>query len=135
MTPDEYMAKARRSQESAHLLLDAEDLVGAVNRAYYAMFYAAHASLTHAGIEVPSAKHGTLISRFGQHLVKSGRVPDHLGRWLNRALELRSTGDYGDVPPDQREAQEAIARAQAFLEAIDKLLATSPSVTPRGRRA
>jgi uncharacterized protein (UPF0332 family) len=135
MTPDEYMAKARRSQESAHLLLDAEDLVGAVNRAYYAMFYAAHASLTHAGIEVPSAKHGTLISRFGQHLVKSGRVPDHFGRWLNRALELRSTSDYGDVPPDQREAQEAIARAQAFLEAIDKLLATSPSVTPRGRRA
>jgi uncharacterized protein (UPF0332 family) len=34
MTPDEYVAKARRSQESAHLLLNAGDLVGAVNRAY-----------------------------------------------------------------------------------------------------
>lgn len=77
----------------------------------------------HFGIEVRSA------------LVKPGRVPDQFGRWLNRALELRSTGDYGDVPPDQREAQEAIARAEAFLEAIEKLLASSPPLKPRGRRA
>jgi uncharacterized protein (UPF0332 family) len=53
MTPDEWMARARRSKESAHLLLDSGDLVGAVNRAYYAMFYAAHAGLAHAGTEVP----------------------------------------------------------------------------------
>jgi uncharacterized protein (UPF0332 family) len=59
MTPDEYVAKARRSQESAHLLINAGDLVGAVNRAYYAMFYAAHASLTHAGYRgaVRQARH------------------------------------------------------------------------------
>jgi uncharacterized protein (UPF0332 family) len=49
MTPDEYMAKARRSKESAHLLLDAGDLVGAVNRGYYAMFYAAPRELDPRG--------------------------------------------------------------------------------------
>jgi uncharacterized protein (UPF0332 family) len=67
--------------------------------------------------------------------VKTGHVPDHFGRWLNRALELRSIGDYGDVPPGQGEAEEAIVRADAFLAAIDSLMAASPPFTPRGRRA
>jgi uncharacterized protein (UPF0332 family) len=135
MTPDDPLAKARRSRESAQLLFDAGDLVGAVNRAYYSMFYAAHAALAHHGVKAPSAKHGTLVSRFGAHLVRTGRVPDQFGRWLNRALELRSIGDYGDVPPDQSEANEILTRADAFLESIEDLLAVPPPVKPRGRRA
>jgi uncharacterized protein len=126
MTPEDYLAKARRATASAHLLLEGGDLVGAANRAYYAMFYATHAALAHAGIEVPSAKHGTtLVSKFGQNLVKTGQVPDHFGRWLNRALELRSTGDYGEATPGQEEVGEMLTRAEAFLESIEKLVGTT----------
>ena len=135
MTAEASQAKARQARASAQLLFEAGDLVGAVNRAYYAMFYAAHAALAHDGIDAPSAKHGTLVSRFGEHLVRSGRVPDHFGRWLNRALELRSIGDYGDVPPNQSQVNEVLARADAFLETVEKLLAAPPPVKPRGRRA
>ena len=114
MTPEDALAKALRARASAQLLIEAGDLVGAVNRAYYAMFYAAHAALAHIGIKAPSAKHGTLVSRFGQHLVKTRRVPDDHGRWLNEALELRSTGDYGDDSPEPNEAEEILARADVF---------------------
>ena len=99
------------------------------------MFYAAHAALAHVGIQAPSAKHGTLVSRFGQHLVKTGRVPDQFGRWLNQALELRSTGDYGDDSPDPSEADQVLARTDAFLATIKDLLVATPPVKPRGRRA
>jgi uncharacterized protein (UPF0332 family) len=105
MRADDAMARAQQAKESSTLLLNAGDFVGSINRAYYAMFYAAHAGLAHSGIEVPSAKHGTLVSRFGEHLVKTGRVAEHFGRWLNQALELRSIGDYGDVPPKSPASQ------------------------------
>ena len=134
MRADEAIARARQARESSKLLLEAGDFVGAVNRGYYAMFYAAHAALAHSRIEVPSAKHGTLVSRFGEHLVITGRVPEHFGRWLNQALETRSIGDYGDVPPDYDKASELLARADALLAAIEALLA-APPIKPRGRRA
>ncbi len=135
MTPHDSLAKALRARESAQLLLEAGDPVGAVNRAYYSMFYAAHAALAHIGVQAPSGKHGTLVSRFGEHLVKAGRVPDHFGRWLNQALELRSTGDYGDDSPDPNETNEILARADALLTTVKDLLAAPPPVKPRGRRA
>ena len=114
MTYNNWLAKAHRSRKSAQLLNDAGDLVGAVNRAYYGMFYAAHAALAYLGVKAPSAKHGTLVSRFGQHLVRTGRVPDHFGRWLNQALELRSVGDYADDPPDPSEATRARVAASCL---------------------
>ncbi len=46
MSPDEYLAKARRALASARLLLADGDPEGACNRAYYGMFDAAHAALS-----------------------------------------------------------------------------------------
>ena len=44
MNPEEYMVKAKRAISSAKMLLDDGDIDGACNRAYYAMFDAAHAA-------------------------------------------------------------------------------------------
>jgi uncharacterized protein (UPF0332 family) len=120
---DALMIRAHTAIASAQVLLDAGDFAGAINRAYYAMFYAARAALQHVGIEVASSKHGTLVSRFGQHLIKAGHLPDDLGRWLNRMLELRAAADYGEGPPARAETEEALARATRFLEAIEAFLA------------
>ena len=51
VTATERLERARRALESADLLLAAADFEGAVNRAYYAMFYAAHAALAQQGVE------------------------------------------------------------------------------------
>jgi uncharacterized protein (UPF0332 family) len=91
------MAKATRAAESAALLLNAGDLDGACNRAYYAMFDAARAALLAAGVqmgaEIPRS-HGGVISAFRLLLVKPGRVSLELGRSLNRAEEIRLVADY-----------------------------------------
>ena len=41
----EYMDYARRALRAAQLLLDDGDWVGAVNRAYYAIFYSANEAI------------------------------------------------------------------------------------------
>jgi uncharacterized protein (UPF0332 family) len=55
---DALMIRAPTAIASAQVLLDAGDFAGAINRAYYAMIYAARAALQHVGIEVASSKHG-----------------------------------------------------------------------------
>jgi uncharacterized protein (UPF0332 family) len=93
-----------------------------VNRAYYAMFYAAQAALEHRGIEVTSSKHGTLVRRFGEHLVKPGVLPGALGSSLNDVLELRHKADYSTVAVPSVEAERAATEAEAFVEAVERLI-------------
>ena len=72
MTPKRYLAKAERALDSARLLLEDGDIEGACNRAYYAMFDAAHAALLRhqAGINPAETRtHAGLIGAFGKHLV------------------------------------------------------------------
>lgn len=81
------MAKASRAIASAKLLLDAGDVDGACNRAYYAMFDAAHAALLWAGAHVNPAEtktHRGLIAAFGEHLVKPALLTADLGKALNQ---------------------------------------------------
>ena len=78
MNAHDLIAKASRAVASAKLLLDAGDVDGACNRAYYAMFDAARAALIRSGAPVVpdvANTHGGLISAFSLHLVKTGRVP------------------------------------------------------------
>lgn len=49
MSPEDYDEKAIRALASARLLLANGDIEGACNRAYYAMFDAAHAALLRSG--------------------------------------------------------------------------------------
>lgn len=125
MKPIAMMDKASRALASAKLLLDAGDVDGACNRAYYAMFDAAKAALAWSAADVEGVKtHSGLISAFSLHLVKTGRLPVDLGRALNRVEEIRLVADYtgGVVPEDM--AQQAIELAASFIEAIQRAFAT-----------
>jgi uncharacterized protein len=119
---DDLLDRARQAVRSARTLQSSGDPDGAMNRAYYAMFYAAHAALEHRGVEVPSSKHGTLVGRFGQHLVKPGFVPRALGSSLNRMLELRHKADYGSEEMAEVDAERAASEAEAFISAIERLI-------------
>ncbi len=125
------MAKASRAAASAQLLLDAGDVDGACNRAYYAMFDAARASLIAASAPVELEQlrtHGGLIGAFSLHLVKTGQVDVEWGRALNRAEEIRLVADYkGEaVRPDH--AEWIVSQARDFVERMrrDFLRETPP---------
>jgi uncharacterized protein (UPF0332 family) len=68
------MRKADQALMSARQLLNAGDVDGTCNRAYYAMYDAASTTKTHRG----------LIAAFGQFIVLAGHVPAEPGSALNQ---------------------------------------------------
>ena len=120
------MAKAARALESAKILLDSNDLDGASNRAYYAVHDAAKAALlttTSEDTAEPFRTHSGLIAAFGEHLVKTKRLPPTLGRMLNRAHEIRLIADYKSEAIQTNDAEELIEQATEFLTAIREFIA------------
>ena len=121
----ELVDKAERALTSARLLLDAGDSDGATNRAYYAMFDAASASLLWAGDGTAQEHHKTrrgLIGSFGSHLVQTGPLPAEFGRSLNRVQELRLTSDYLAEPVPLDKAKWAVQEAEEFVVGIQRIL-------------
>lgn len=128
MTPADYMQKASRALASARLLLADGDLEGACNRAYYAMFDAAHAALLASGADSNPGEtrtHRGLIAAFGKHLVHSGRIPAELGKSLNQVERVRLLADYTGEEIDHEAAQWTVERAASFLDAIQQHLRPS----------
>jgi uncharacterized protein (UPF0332 family) len=86
--------RARETLKEAELLLDGDHLNGAINRLYYAAFYAVRALLATKGKD--SVKHSGVISLFNKEFVKTGIVDKKHGKTLTQAFRLRSEGDYQD---------------------------------------
>ena len=129
MKPVELIARARRSAASAKVLYDIEDMSGACNRAYYAMYDAARAALLTGKEPVKSEMiktHSGLIAAFSLHLIKPGRIPTAYGKSLRQVDQIRLIADYSDEEPDRETAASAIEQANHFVQAVASYLATLP---------
>jgi uncharacterized protein (UPF0332 family) len=112
------MAQAHESLREAEILLGESALRGAVNRAYYAMFYALLALL--ATKQLGTSKHSGAISLFDRAFVKAGLFPRALSRTLHLAFDRRQQYDYGEMAPLNRQvAQETLADARTFVMSIE----------------
>lgn len=67
-----YLKRAHYDLEAAQSNLGQGFYGVAVNRSYYAMFYAASALLASEGLA--RSKHSGVISAFGEHFVKTGLI-------------------------------------------------------------
>ncbi len=102
-------------------MLAAKSAEGACNRAYYAMFDAAHAALFALQIEevkAPLKTHNGLIGQFGQRLVRPGHLPAEHGEALNAVQRLRQIADYSGEPLESDKAAWSVEQAEAFVSAI-----------------
>ena len=128
MNAQSYIQKAERALAGARALVTAGDVEGACNRAYYAMFDAAHAALLSFGVSGPDANpktHRGLIGTFGKRLVLGGHLPAELGVALNKVERLRTLADYTGEPITSTDAAWAVEKAEAFVVAI------SAAIPPR----
>lgn len=128
LTDQERIDIVRHRIENAKRTLDeVESHIGngyyntAVNRMYYACFYAACAILI--ANEVVTKSHDGVKQMFSLHIVKSGKIDKSMGRFYSDLFEQRLTGDYDD-PFDQDKAScdEILPRAKDFVSTIDKLV-------------
>jgi len=87
-----YIEHARQMLEvAAHNLADGF-YGSAVNRAYYAIFYAANALLATQGLF--RSKHSGVIAAFRQHSVKPGLIEVEYGDIYGRVMDDRHISDY-----------------------------------------
>ena len=111
------MQRAGETLREAQLLAAEHAARGAINRAYYAMFYAVLAILAAKGLG--SSKHSGAISLFDREFVKPGDLPKELSRSLHLAFERRQQADYGElVQFDESTVTRVIEEANTFIQDV-----------------
>lgn len=123
MTPEQgelvryRLARATESLDEARLLLANGHVRTAVNRIYYACFYAVSALLSSEGQSSP--KHSGVRALFDQLWIATGRLPKDMGRFYRRLFDARQKGDYADfVTFDPTEVRSWLDEATTFVEQI-----------------
>jgi len=116
-----------RLQQADDSVLEARTLAqvslwrGAINRAYYAMFYATLA-LTVEKQQVIS-KHTGVIAFFDKEFIRTGIFPKELSRSLHFAFERRQNSDYGELLSENaEEVIQAIDESAKFVEKVKDYL-------------
>jgi uncharacterized protein (UPF0332 family) len=102
MTNEERNEYVKYRIESAHKTFDAAKVLAengfwnsAVNRLYYALFYAVNALLVLNEIQTKS--HSATKSQFSLFFVKTGKFDKKYGRLLSELFDWRQKGDYENV--------------------------------------
>jgi uncharacterized protein (UPF0332 family) len=99
--------------------LNAGDVDGACSRAGYALFDAARALWMALGFDLGKTHKGVL-NAFGEHLIKSGRIPKDLGRSLKRADAFRCVADHESGSIDSDDARCLVDQAEVFVRAMHR---------------
>jgi uncharacterized protein (UPF0332 family) len=93
----------------------------AINRMYYACYYAVGALLVKHGIETSSHK-GTR-QKFGELFVKTGIVDKNLAKLFTDLSEKRHKGDYNDFfDYDEETVTRLYPQSRQFIDKIAELL-------------
>lgn len=115
------LVRAAESLAEAKLLFENDHVQTAVNRMYYACFYAVSALLLTEGYSSP--KHSGIRALFDQHWIAPGRLPKHMGRLYRRLFDSRQQADYTDLSTfDPAETRLWLEEAGAFVERIRQSL-------------
>ena len=108
------LQKADDSIIQAGALLNIQQHFGAVNRAYYAIFYAALAILLTK--DLGSSKHSGVLSLFDREFVKTNDVDRKWSKVFHDAFGLRATADYAKLAEvTVRQAAKSIQDAEEFV--------------------
>jgi uncharacterized protein (UPF0332 family) len=116
-----WLEKAEDSLASAELELNASHANFAVNRLYYACFYAVTALLLQDGKQF--ARHSAVKSEFGRTYIKPGRVDVKWNKFYQKLFDDRQEGDY--IPTATFEASDVstcIQRAREFIGLVCGLI-------------
>ena len=115
-----WLQKSRESLESAQDEFKAGRLSFAVNRIYYACFYAVSALLMKKGLRFK--KHSGVRAAFHQNFVKSGEINREQGRFYDEIFEARQRGDYIElIDFKTRTVKDWLHKAENFTAVIQKM--------------
>lgn len=109
------------TDEAEYLFTGKKSLRSVINRAYYAMYYAVQALIIFE--KFITSKHTGVVSFFNKEFIKKGVFPVEMGRWINKAFELRQTGDYREyVQLAEDQVEPYIGFAKTFVQKVEEYL-------------
>lgn len=115
------LQKARDTISEVGILIDNQLWDTAVNRIYYACFYAVSSILLSKGIK--TSTHTGCLQKFGEHFINTGLISKELGKHYSKLHESRLQSDYDDfIDIDERTALEFLEPSKELIEIIEKLV-------------
>jgi uncharacterized protein (UPF0332 family) len=123
--PEDYINyrinKARETINEVETLIKEKLWNTAINRMYYACYYAVGALLLKIGIK--TSTHAGLRHSFGQHFINTGIIDKSLGKHYSVLFDKRQKGDYDDfIDFDENTTLELFEPSKQLIEKIEKLL-------------
>ena len=115
------LERAYGTMEEAALLKGQGYYNAAVNRLYYACYYATEALLLKNKIEAKS--HTGVKAMLGLHFVSKGLIPISIGKILSTLYEKRQSGDYDDfIYCDKEMTDDLTVQAKTFIDNLAQLI-------------
>ena len=115
------LERAYATMEEAAVMTEKEFYNAAVNRLYYACYYATEALLLKHKIEAKS--HAGVKAMLGLHFVSKGLVPVSIGKILSTLYEKRQSGDYDDfIYCDKEMTDDLTIQAQTYIDCLAKMV-------------
>ena len=118
------LKRAKDTLTEVDLYIENKHWNTAVNRLYYACYYAVSALLIQNQVE--TASHAGVRQKFGQLFVLPGLVSRDLGRHFSELFEKRHKGDYDDFfDIDEETALRMVEPSKILIKIIENLLKDS----------
>lgn len=115
------IVSAFNAYEAAKVLGENGFWNSAVNRLYYAIFYAANALLVQN--EINASSHSGTRSQFSLYFIKTGKLDIKYGKLLTELYDWRQKGDYENIFDYNAESvQPLFPQVLEMIEEIDKII-------------
>jgi len=116
-----WWEKAEESLQSAKREWAANSLTFAMNRIYYAAFYAVSAALFER--QISAKKHSGVRAAFHREFVKSTILDTRWGKFYDKLFEDRQEGDYIAFTTFERDyVEEQLRLCEEFLKILKPLI-------------
>jgi len=115
------LSRSRESFAAAELLIENQFFHPAINRLYYACFYAVSALLVQFGVSAKT--HTGVRTLFSDRVIRIGLLPNEYGDLYTKLFNLRHETDYAVlIEIDPAETRGRLPSVKRFIEAIEQLI-------------
>lgn len=115
------LERSKETMKESNLLSDNGFYNAAVNRLYYACYYAVVALFLKNNITAQT--HSGVKTSFGLNFVSTGKVPMSVGKTFATLFDKRQSGDYEDfIFCDKEDVDELTKKAEEFVSTITNLV-------------
>jgi len=120
-----FLTKAKRNLQAAQLLFDHVLHDESANRAYYAAFQAAVATLCAVGVQAEGMSHEAVQSTFSRELIHRRKIyPGHFRSYLPDMQVARIEADYKNRFVSKKVASQQLKSAKEFVEKVEQEMST-----------